>query len=310
MAQLSAIKAMFHNDAKVLERLDRIETWHVSTKHVITEIFNMLKSIDKSGCSSLHQLLTNDCKDTIPGSLDNSWAGNQKCGIFCVGDERRDGQDKYTYQENFDQSANNLVYTDSACDNVGTGATFEESASDTRRCIEDGELTGTTDISGTLGENRVDLDAIPLEDSRKCDSICIGPRIRLMPAAEQLCQGPGCSSRIKTWSDKRPSGASKNTSKDMVTGEQLETPAGGATSRRSILKVAKRLDPPLPNLSCSTIQPQTKAVLVHDEYDEVHPLPVAQTEALSCLGRSSNDTGSDKSIFAHLVHFEGSRDSA
>jgi hypothetical protein len=48
MAQLSAIKAMFHNDAKVLARLDRIEAMHASTENVITEIHNALKSLEKS----------------------------------------------------------------------------------------------------------------------------------------------------------------------------------------------------------------------------------------------------------------------
>jgi hypothetical protein len=47
MAQLSAIKAMFHNDIKVLERLDRIEAMHVSTENVISDLCNVLKSIEK-----------------------------------------------------------------------------------------------------------------------------------------------------------------------------------------------------------------------------------------------------------------------
>ena len=46
MAQLSAIKAMFHNDAKVLERLDRIETSHESINSLLVDMFKMLKSFD------------------------------------------------------------------------------------------------------------------------------------------------------------------------------------------------------------------------------------------------------------------------
>ena len=40
---------MFHNDAKVLERLDRIEKSYDTTKNLVTEIMNLLKSIHLPG---------------------------------------------------------------------------------------------------------------------------------------------------------------------------------------------------------------------------------------------------------------------
>ena len=49
MAQLGAIKSMFHNNIKVLDRLDKIEHSHESTKALVTQILDLLESIHGPG---------------------------------------------------------------------------------------------------------------------------------------------------------------------------------------------------------------------------------------------------------------------
>jgi hypothetical protein len=53
IAQLSAIKAIFHNDAKVLARLDRIEASQVCTEGIVAEIRSVFKGLEKELCNTM-----------------------------------------------------------------------------------------------------------------------------------------------------------------------------------------------------------------------------------------------------------------
>ena len=77
MAQLGAIKTMFHNDAKVLDRLDRIENSHESTKKIVTEILDLLKSIHGPG---LHKQVNGERKksDLAPICCASDLAANSE----------------------------------------------------------------------------------------------------------------------------------------------------------------------------------------------------------------------------------------
>jgi hypothetical protein len=86
MAQLSAIKAMFHNDAKVLERLERMEMCQESTKQLVAEISRMLNPAHRPGS---HQELGGASGDNLhrQNSCGNSCASVLGREPSCAGSE-------------------------------------------------------------------------------------------------------------------------------------------------------------------------------------------------------------------------------
>jgi hypothetical protein len=109
MAQLSAIKAMFHNDAKVLERLDRIEAllykdanlferldrieaMQASTENVVTSVHNILKSLEKVLHGATEQIWAEKRIDSNQESLASCYEA-LKCDSF-AGQSRDHGKVK------------------------------------------------------------------------------------------------------------------------------------------------------------------------------------------------------------------------
>jgi hypothetical protein len=309
MAQLSAIKAMFHNDAKVLERLDRIETCHESTQHIMTEIFNMLQLVNFSGLQQLPGY-REDSGDNKPESSESSCAGNTLCESYCMDDGGRDVHDVSCKtrrdadqisaegrESSFDPLSlvSGFAYNKSHFDHVGNlGVECNLEGPDISKCnFVDGEDLTDGQVIGTHEQNITDLDMTGSnEKSEKSSGLWESMSAVTSPIpADTNCQVSGWSLQIEVCkldeADKRTSDESN----------MIYSPSVSA---------AHKLVPPGASHYCPNKPSQLKPSF---NYDMHFQPPCAQTDAVvSSPARSLHDRNTDKSVVSQLVLLKGSND--
>jgi hypothetical protein len=311
MAQLAAIKAMFHNDAKVLERLDRIETCHESTNLVVTAIFKYLKSVEKP---IFDDHLAESSKDSK--GVEDSWDTKKDQNIcYAENDVQPDCAAVFTSgssahqtsavqilqkDESLRQSVGGTDYNSIICELVEMEVSAQGSGSILK---SENEHNGQVLVSmGAIDLGGADLELTQLENSisngEKMESIPLSRNSRPVPndAYFQKASSPLQNGLCKMMADPTTHDASEDSAGDKP-GQQLKA---GMTSRHYIPEFlhSGNLSTPLASMaSASHLEKKSPSVPTHRE-DGRHLLPATQGKSKPHVDKDSGDSG----VIARLVH--------
>jgi hypothetical protein len=312
---------MFHNDAKVLERLEKIETSHESTKHLLVEIFKMLKSFD------MPRQLVEESGNSGPNLSRNNSISNQDepCSVEAEGKHVHFEQcesdpscaaveSEENCGQSVDNSISNQVWKDSNFVNSDRTCFFVHRDRVT--------IGGATEIGGTQNRNRAaGLDIIQLSTSNSnpeskshSESITCEPMTAVQNSMstfhDTFGKKAGCPVGIKACmmgQDQRASDTSEDSVWNMISGHNSGPISGeqiqqAATARRPcLMEVTHKVGPSVASPYCPKKVLQSTQVNKDD-----HQLPVGQTHTaipnLAALALPSHDRDNETGLVAQLVH--------